>query len=126
MKFRNPLANARNHGAAGDGVEHWWAQRFSAIVMLALAAWVVYALASIVGATHAEAAAFLGRPVNAALAILFIATSLYHSRLGLQVVVEDYVHHRGLELTLQLLIKLSALIGGVLAVVAILNIAFGA
>jgi succinate dehydrogenase / fumarate reductase membrane anchor subunit len=126
MKFRHPLANARNHGAAGDGVEHWWAQRFSAILMLVLAAWVVYALASVIGASHAEASAFLARPFNAALAILFLATALYHSRLGLQVVVEDYIHHRGLELALLLAIKVAALIGGVLAVVAILNIAFGA
>jgi succinate dehydrogenase / fumarate reductase membrane anchor subunit len=126
MRFRNPLATARNHGSAGDGVEHWWAQRFSAIVMLVLAAWVVYALVSVIGATHAEASNFLAQPFNAALAILFLATSLYHSRLGLQVVIEDYIHHRGLELALVLLVKVAALVGGVLAVVAILNIAFGA
>jgi len=126
MRFRNPLASARNHGAAGGGVEHWWAQRFSAIVMLALSIWVVYAIASIVGASYSEASAFLSRPFNAALGILFIATSLYHSRLGLQVVIEDYIHHRGLEIALILLVKLAALVGGVLAVVAILNIAFGA
>jgi len=126
MRFRNPLANARNHGAAGTGVEHWWAQRLSAIMMLVLAAWVVYALISVIGATHAEASAFLAHPFNAGLAILFIATSLYHSRLGLQVVIEDYIHHRGVELALMLLTKVGALVGGVLAVVAILNIAFGA
>jgi len=126
MNFRNPLATARNHGSAGSGVEHWWAQRFSAIALLVLSAWVVYALISIVGASHAEASAFLARPVNAALAILFIATSLYHSRLGLQVVVEDYIHHRGLELGLQLAIKFAAIVGGIIAAVAILTIAFGA
>jgi len=126
MNFRNPLATARNHGAAGSGVEHWWAQRFSAIALLVLSAWVVYAMISIVGASHAEASAFLAQPVNAALAILFIATSLYHSRLGLQVVVEDYVHHRGLELALQLAIKFAAIVGGIIAAVAILTIAFGA
>lgn len=126
MNLRNPLANAKNHGAAGGGVEHWWAQRFSAIVMLALSIWVVYALVSVIGASHGEVTEFLARPFNAALAILFIATSLYHSRLGLQVVVEDYVHHRGLELAMLLVIKIAALIGGVLAVVAILNIVFGA
>jgi succinate dehydrogenase / fumarate reductase membrane anchor subunit len=125
MKFRNPLANARNHGSAGDGVGHWWAQRFSAILLLTLAAWVAYALASTVGATHAQAAAFLAHPVNSALAILFVAAALYHSRLGLQVVIEDYIHHRGLELGLQLAVKIAAITGGVLAVVAILKIAFG-
>ena len=126
MKFRNPLANARNHGSAGDGVEHWWAQRFTALLMLALTAWVVYAMVTVVGASHAEVADFLGRPFNAALAILALVTMIYHSRLGLQVVIEDYIHQRGLELALQVLVKLAAILGAVLAVIAILNIAFGA
>ncbi len=126
MNLRNPLANARNHGAAGSGVEHWWAQRFSAILMLALAAWVAYALTSVIGASHADVSVFLARPFNAALAIVFIVTSLYHSRLGLQVVIEDYIHHRGLEMALLVFIKLAAIVGGALAVFAILNIAFGA
>jgi len=126
VKFRNPLANARNHGSAGDGVGHWWAQRFSAILLLTLAAWVAYALASVVGATHAQAAAFLASPINAALAVLFVITALYHSRLGLQVIIEDYIHHRGFELALLLAVKIAAIAGGVLAVVAILKIASGA
>ncbi len=125
MKYRNPLANARNHGASGDGVSHWWAQRFSAIVMLALVAWLVYALTNIVGVDHDTASAFIGHPVNAALAALFIAAVFYHSRLGLQVVIEDYIHARWLEITLLLLVKLGALLGGLLAVFAILKIAFG-
>ncbi|AKS42179.1 succinate dehydrogenase, hydrophobic membrane anchor protein [Wenzhouxiangella marina] len=125
MKFRNPLANARNHGSAGDGVGHWWAQRFSAILMLALAAWLVYIMAGIIGASHAEASALLARPVNAALAILFILTALYHSVLGLQVVIEDYIHQHGLELALHLIVRIAALAGAFIVVVAILKNAFG-
>ncbi len=126
VNLRNPLANAHNHGAAGDGVGHWWAQRFSAILLVGLTVWLVLALSTVVGASHAEAAAWLGRPFNAGMAILFVVTSLYHAKLGLQVIVEDYVHQRAVEVTLQLLIKISVIVGGLLAVLAILMVALGA
>lgn len=126
MNLRNPLANAHNHGAAGDGVTHWWAQRFSAILLVGLTAWLVIALATVAGASHGEIVEWLGRPFNAAMAILFMVTSLYHAKLGLQVVIEDYVHQRVAEVVLQLLVKISAIVGGLLAVLAILKVAFGA
>lgn len=126
MNLRNPLANAHNHGAAGDGVGHWWAQRFSAIVLAVLTTWVVYALVSVVGASHAAAAAWMAKPVNAAMGVLFIVTSIYHGKLGLQVIIEDYIHNRALEVALQLLVKIAAIAGALLAVVAILKLAFGA
>jgi succinate dehydrogenase / fumarate reductase, membrane anchor subunit len=125
MNLRNPLANAHNHGAAGDGVAHWWAQRFSAILLIFLTVWLVFALASLVGADHATAAAWLASPINSAMAILFVVTSIYHGKLGLQVVIEDYVHHRFAEVTLQVLVKIFSIIGGLLAVIAILKVAFG-
>ncbi len=126
MNFRNPLANAHNHGAAGDGVAHWWSQRFSAILMVGLVAWLVLAIASIAGASHAEASTWLAKPFNAAMAILFVVTSIYHSRLGLQVVIEDYIHQRAAEVALQLVVKIAAIVGALLAVLAILKVAFGA
>ncbi len=125
MNLRNPLANAHNHGSAGDGVSHWWAQRFSAILLALLTVWLVYALASLVGADHATASAWLSSPFNSAMAILFVVTSLYHGKLGLQTIIEDYVHHRSAEVALQILVKLAAIVGGLLAVVAILKVAFG-
>ncbi len=125
MNLRNPLANARNHGAAGDGVGHWWAQRFSAILLALLTVWVLAALRTIVGAEHAEVVAWMARPFNAGMAILFVVTSIYHAKLGLQVVIEDYVHHRFFELGLLVLVKILALLGGVLAVIAILKMALG-
>lgn len=126
MNLRNPLANAHNHGSAGHGVSHWWAQRFSAILMIGLVAWLVWALLSLGGASHADAASWLARPFNASMAILFCLVSIYHSRLGLQVIIEDYIHQRTLQVTLQLLVKALAVVGAVLAVMAILTVAFGA
>lgn len=126
MNLRNPLANAHNHGSAGDGVTHWWAQRFSAILMVGLTAWLVWALIALAGASHAEAVAWLGRPFHASMAILFTLVAIYHSRLGLQVIIEDYVHKRAVEVSLQIVVKILAVVGAVLAVMAILKVAFGA
>lgn len=123
--LRNPLERAHNHGSAGDGVGHWWAQRFSAILLVFLTAWLVWALTTLVGADHATASAFLAHPFHAAMAILFTGVGFYHGQLGLQVVVEDYVHHRSLEVFLLVTIKALALVGGLLAVLAILKLALG-
>lgn len=121
--LRNPLKQAHNHGAAGDGVGHWWAQRFTAILLVPLTLWLVWALSVLTGADHGTASEWLGRPWNAAMAILLIGALFYHGKLGLQVVVEDYVHHRLSEMILQILITAGALLGGVLSVIAILRVA---
>lgn len=126
MNLRNPLANAHNHGAAGHAVAHWWAQRFSAILLIGLVVWLIFALLAMGGAPHADATAWLSRPFNASMAILFSLVSIYHARLGLQVIIEDYIRGQGLQVGLQLLVKALAVLGAVLAVMAILTIAFGA
>lgn len=124
--LKHPLSLARNHGSAGSGVEHWWAQRFSAIVLLPLTVWLVWTLAVLNGADHAEARAWIGAPWNAAMAILLVGASFYHARLGLQVVIEDYVHHRPTEIGLQLIVAIAALLGTVVGVLSILKVALGA
>jgi succinate dehydrogenase / fumarate reductase membrane anchor subunit len=121
--FRNPLERARNHGAAGSGVEHWWAQRFSAILLVPLTIWLVWSLAILAGADYAEARAWLGSPWNAAMALLLVGATFYHGRLGIQVVIEDYVHHRGAEVALQVLVAAAALVGALVSAVAILMVA---
>jgi len=123
--LRNPLADAHNHGSAKDGVGHWWAQRFSAILLIALTVWLVWSLTTLVGADHVAAAAFLSHPFHAGMAILFVVVGLYHGVLGVQVIIEDYVHHRIIEVTLMVAIKSLAILGGVLAVIAVLKLALG-
>ena len=122
--LRNPLANAHNHGSAGEGVDHWWSQRFSAIMLVPLVLWLVWALSVLAGADFETATAWMSSPWNTAMAILFVLASFYHGRLGLQVVIEDYVHHRPTELALQLLVAAGAIFGALIAVVAILDVAF--
>lgn len=121
--LRNPLERAINQGSAGSGVHHWWAQRFSAILLVPLTLWLVWTLAVLAGADYAVARNWIASPWNASMAILLVGTTFYHARLGMQVVIEDYVHQRALEVTLQILIAIAALIGAIVSMVAILKVA---
>lgn len=125
MSLRSPLAKARNHGSARDGVHHWWQQRLSAILLLALSVWLVIALRTITGGDFATTRDWLALPWNTVFALLFTVSTFYHGQLGIQVVIEDYIHTRWLEVSLQILVKLSALVLTVMGCLAILRIAFG-
>jgi succinate dehydrogenase / fumarate reductase membrane anchor subunit len=126
MSMSNPLARARGLGSAKGGVQHWLAQRVTAVFLIFLVAWLVYAMIVLSDADFVTARAFIASPVNAALMIVLVIVLLYHAMLGLQVVIEDYVHHPATEITLQLLVRAGAYLGMALGVVYILNIALGA
>jgi succinate dehydrogenase / fumarate reductase membrane anchor subunit len=126
MTTSDPLARARGHGSAKSGVRHWVMQRATAVLLILLSAWLVYALVALAGADHATASAFMARPLNAALSIVLLVSLFYHAALGLQVVIEDYVHGPVLELLLQFLVRAGALFGLALGVVFVLKIAVGA
>lgn len=122
--LRNPLERAINHGSAGSGVHHWWAQRFSAILLVPLTLWLVWTLVMLAGADYAAARDWIASPWNASMAILLAGSTFYHARLGLQVVIEDYVHQRALEVALQILVAAATLVGAIVSIVAILSVAF--
>ncbi|HMB38596.1 MAG TPA: succinate dehydrogenase, hydrophobic membrane anchor protein [Wenzhouxiangellaceae bacterium] len=122
--LRNPLERAINHGSAGSGVHHWWAQRFSAILLVPLTLWLVWTLAVLAGADYAAARDWIASPWNASMAVLLAGSTFYHARLGMQVVIEDYVHQRALEVTLQILVAAAALLGAIVSMIAILKVAF--
>lgn len=126
MSTSDPLARARGHGSAKSGVRHWVMQRATAVLLILLAAWLIYALVALSGADHAAASAFLARPLNAALAIVLLLSLFYHAALGLQVVIEDYVHGPVLELVLHFLVRAAALLGTALGIVFVLKIVVGA
>ncbi|MGK7297027.1 MAG: succinate dehydrogenase, hydrophobic membrane anchor protein [Candidatus Wenzhouxiangella sp. M2_3B_020] len=121
--YRNPLERAHNLGAAGSGVGHWWAQRFSAMLLVPLTIWMVWGLIALAGADYGTAREWLGAPWNAAMALLLVGAMFHHARLGVQVVIEDYVHHRATEVVLQVIVAAAALVGAVLSALAILRIA---
>ncbi len=122
----HPLARARGHGSARSGVHHWLAQRISAILLLFLIPWLMYALICNAAASHAEAVAFVARPWNATLLMLSVLILLYHGMLGLQVVIEDYVHQRALELALHFIVRAATILGAALGIIHILKMALGA
>lgn len=121
--LRNPLKRARHLGSAGSGVQHWWAQRFSAILLVPLTVWMVWSLALLTGAGYDQAVAWVATPWNSAMALLLIGAMFYHARLGMQVVIEDYVHHRPTEIGLQVVVAAGALAGALISAVSVLKVA---
>src|SRR6266516_5939430 len=90
--MRSPLGRAIGLGSAKEGVEHWWAQRLTAIALVPLTLWFVIAIIGLVGADLETVQNWAGRPLPAILLVLLLIATFYHTSLGLQVVIEDYVH----------------------------------
>ncbi len=126
MNMRNPLATARGHGSAKSGVHHWYAQRASALLLIVLIGWLIFSMIRLSGADHATAANFIAQPVNAAFLGLLIVALLYHAMLGLQVVIEDYVHHPVLEGVFYFVTRGGALFGMALGIIYVLKLVLGA
>ncbi|MDH3939774.1 MAG: succinate dehydrogenase, hydrophobic membrane anchor protein [Xanthomonadales bacterium] len=126
MSMTNPLARARGMGSAKEGVHHWYAQRASALLLIVLVGWLIFAIFSLSGVDYPTARAFIAQPVNAAFCSLLIVTLLYHAMLGLQVVIEDYVHHPVLEVAFYFLSRAGAFFGMALGIIHVLKLALGA
>ncbi len=92
MSLRTPLGRARGLGSAKEGTQHWWHQRLTALALLPLALWFVISLIVLADATYEEVVDWLSSPVVAGLMLLLIFATFYHLKLGLQAVIEDYVH----------------------------------
>ena len=123
MSIQTPLGRVRGLGSAKAGVEHFWHQRVTAVVLVPLTLWFVWSVARYTGAPHAEVVAFLGNPFNATAMLLFVAAGLYHMSLGVQVIIEDYVEREIPKLALLLLNKFAAFTIGTMCAVAILRLA---
>ncbi len=125
MSMRSPLGRVRGLGSAREGVGHWWAQRMTSLALVPLALWFVAALVTLTGADFATARAWIATPVPAALMVLLIVASFYHGALGLQVIVEDYVHHEGAKVAALIAINGVSLLLGLTGVLAVLTVLFG-
>jgi succinate dehydrogenase / fumarate reductase membrane anchor subunit len=122
--FRSDLARVRGLGSAKEGVHHWWMQRVSAVALVPLTLWFVVAVVAHTGADHAAVLAWLGSPVTFTLMVLLIGAVFCHAALGLQVVVEDYVHAEGRKVAVIVTMKLACLVLALAAIVALMFIAF--
>ncbi len=125
MNFRTPLARARGLGSARSGTHHWWMQRLTAVALVPLSLWFVASLIALVTADHATVIAWLRSPLVAILCCALIVTIFYHGQLGLQVVVEDYVHTEWLKLVSIVVAKFLSLLMAGACLFAVLSIAFG-
>ena len=123
--LRTPLSRARGLGSAKEGVHHFWAQRITAVALIPLVAWFAISLIMMSGADYNVVRAWIGSPVVMVLLTLTIVIGLHHGQLGMQVVIEDYVHNDGMKLALIVLMRFIAVFFGLAAIVAILRIGFG-
>jgi succinate dehydrogenase / fumarate reductase membrane anchor subunit len=126
MSLRSPLSQARGLGSAKDGVHHWWMQRLTAMALIPLSLWFVFSIARYHMADYPTMVAWLHNPYVAVALVLYFAALFYHSVLGVQVVIEDYVANEALKLTALVLVKFAHFALGAAAVFAVLKIAFGA
>lgn len=124
MSLRTPLSRARGLGSAKTGLHHWLAQRISAVALIGLGIWFVGALLSATS-QHKDIVELVANPFHAVAFILFIGTALYHGALGLQVVIEDYVHCNCGKTFLLIAVKFLAFVTAVAAILAILTFHLG-
>jgi succinate dehydrogenase / fumarate reductase, membrane anchor subunit len=123
-QMRSPLGRVLGLGSAKEGVEHWWMQRLTAIAMVPLAIWFVIAALGMIGADRAAMVAWMHSPMSPVFAILLIVAVVYHLALGLQVVIEDYVHGEGWKLGLIIVMRLWCIVLVGRGVLAVLTLAF--
>jgi succinate dehydrogenase / fumarate reductase membrane anchor subunit len=126
MDMRTPLARVLGLGSAKQGSSHWWWQRMTAIALVPLGVWFVISVLMLAGSGHDRATLWLRSPFQAAPFMLFMAVAFWHAALGLQVVVEDYIHTEGLKMAVLITIKMTISLAMVIAALLLLRIYLGA
>ncbi len=121
-KMRTPLKNVRHLGSAKEGTDHFWRQRMTAVANLILAPLFVALLVFMVGRDYGDVRRVLGHPLVAILMILFIGAGLAHMRLGMQTIIEDYVHGEGRKVLLLMLNTFFVIAIGVIAIFSLLKL----
>ena len=123
MSYRSPLGRARGLGSAKEGVHHFWMQRVTAVALIPLVLWFVYSVAQLPNGSYEAVHWWVHAPSVAVALVLFLACALYHSMLGVQVVIEDYVAGDGSKIVALLVSKFAHIIAAVAGVFAVLKIA---
>ena len=123
--LRTPLAKARGLGSAKDGTHHFWLQRLTAVALIPLTVWFALSIASLAMAGQAEVLAWMKSPLSATLMLSFIMAGFWHMKLGLQVVIEDYVHTESTKITCLILNNLIAIFLALAAFLSVLKMLLG-
>jgi succinate dehydrogenase / fumarate reductase, membrane anchor subunit len=122
--MRSQLGRARGLGSAKSGLHHWWMQRVTAIALLPLSLYFVLSVLMLAGASRAQMAAFMAEPWNTVLYLCLISGLFYHLALGLQVVIEDYVHDEAKRRGALLVVKAVIVLLALASAVSVLKLAF--
>jgi len=125
MILRSPLGRARGLGSSRSGSDHYWAQRVTAVALIPLVVWFVASLVAVTGGELAEIKIWASKSYNAALLLLTLLTGIWHGALGLQVVVEDYVHTAMTKHVALILIRLIAAFLAISVSLSTLKLALG-
>ena len=125
MSFKSPLGRVRHLGSAKDGTHHWWMQRVTALALVPLGVWFAAALVAGVSSDYESAHAWIANPFVGGLLLILVVATFYHAALGLQVVIEDYIHNEGAKIASLLIMKAACLVLGLAAVLAVLNVLLG-
>ncbi len=120
--LRSPLGRARGLGSARAGAAHWWAQRLTAAALVPPTLWFIYAVIKLQGADQAAVIGWLSSPLPAVLMLALIGATFHHLQLGLQVVIEDYVHDHATKLVSVLAMKSACVLLALACVVAVLKL----
>jgi len=121
--LQTPLHKVEGMGPAHSGTGHFWHERVTSVALIPLSLWFLYAMLGLAGTSEVTALQFLAHPLNALLMGAFICFSLWHAYLGLQVVIDDYIHTAGSKIILMLLIRFSVIAAGATCLFAIVRIA---
>lgn len=124
--YRTDLARVKGLGSAQSGTEHFWAQRVTAAANLVLLIFVLGSAVYLAGAPLSAVRDYFASPIVAGLAVLFALSMAYHMRLGMQVIIEDYIHAKALKLTLVLLNTFFAALVALISILAIIQLSLGA
>jgi succinate dehydrogenase / fumarate reductase membrane anchor subunit len=124
MSIRTPLARVRGLGASKTGVSHFWVQRVTAVALVPLSIWFLGSIIAFAGADYDTVTSYLRNPVVTVLFLLFLGTAFTHMKLGLRVVVEDYIRRESSKIALLVLIDFFTYATAALAIYSVLYIAF--
>jgi len=124
MNYRTPVKQARGLGSAHEGAAHWWAQRVSAVALIPLGLWFAVSVIGLLAADYDTAVNWMSQPWNAVLMSIFLGVMFYHSWLGVQVVVEDYVHLEWLKLVTLFVVQFAHFLLAAYAIFVVLRLAF--
>ena len=123
--LRTPISRVRHLGSAKNGTHHWWIQRLTAIALVPLTIWFVISIVQLAGADHATVRSWLAKPYSMVMLILTMVMTFHHGQLGLQVVIEDYIHVEWQKITAIIVVKFAAIVLGLTGIIAVLRVGLG-